>query len=328
MDNLISVIVPVYNVEAYLNKCIDSILKNDYQNIEVILVDDGSSDHSGKICDEYEQVDGRVSVIHKENGGLSSARNVGLKLAKGDFITFVDSDDSITSNMFRVMLKSALEHNADIVQCGYDRVDELGKIRSTETDSFQLLTDQKSIFKAFFVSGMIRFPSQMKLYRRKLLENHWFVEGKLHEDVMFISDILNSIKRYVIIPDVCYVYLLRKNSIMRSRFSEKRLDVLYAHQYAMNNYKEYASGYVYYYERHICLSCFNLYYLLYFSKGEKRYYKIINNVWELYKGDVIPRLREVCGSKSSRLELILFSINKKMAVIFYHWYRHSGFSKI
>lgn len=119
MNDLISIIVPVYNVEKYLNKCIDSIINQTYKNIEIILVDDGSTDNSGKICDEYLLRDSRIKVIHKNNGGLSSARNEGINISSGEYIGFVDSDDWVEPNMYEEMYKKILYSNADIVDCGY-----------------------------------------------------------------------------------------------------------------------------------------------------------------------------------------------------------------
>ena len=126
-EELISVIVPVYNVEKYLEKCIDSIINQTYQNLEIILVDDGSTDGSGKICDEYSRKDNRIKVIHKENGGLSDARNIGIKNANGGLIGFIDSDDYITENMFEVLQKDLRKYNADISSCDIQNVNEAGE---------------------------------------------------------------------------------------------------------------------------------------------------------------------------------------------------------
>ena len=122
MEDLISVIVPIYNVEKYINRCIDSIIEQTYTNLEIILVDDGSTDNSGSICDEYAKKDNRIKVIHKENGGVSSARNVGLDTAIGQYITFVDSDDYIEKKYCEILLKTLKKQKADCVACGYNRI--------------------------------------------------------------------------------------------------------------------------------------------------------------------------------------------------------------
>ena len=122
MNNLISVIIPVYNVEQYLSKCLDSVVNQTYKNLEVILVDDGSTDNSGKICDEFALKDNRIIVIHKSNGGLSSARNEGLKFAKGQYVGFVDSDDYIEIGMYEKLLEVSLKYGSDVVCSNYYRV--------------------------------------------------------------------------------------------------------------------------------------------------------------------------------------------------------------
>ena len=138
---LISVIVPIYKVEAYLRRGIDSILAQDYPNIEVILVDDGSPDNCGKICDEYAKKDKRIRVIHKPNGGLSSARNAGLDVAKGKYISFIDSDDSILPYMYSTMIKVIENNNLDIVTCGVQRIKPGEKIKETYTKDGKDLTE-------------------------------------------------------------------------------------------------------------------------------------------------------------------------------------------
>ena len=133
MDEKVSIIVPVYNVEKYLDKCIESIVNQTYRNIEIILVDDGSPDKCPEICNEWAKKDDRIKVIHKENGGLSSARNAALEIAQGDYITFVDSDDWIENDMIQSMLTCAAKNDADIVCCGFyfDNVDTTGPVSYT-----------------------------------------------------------------------------------------------------------------------------------------------------------------------------------------------------
>ena len=127
----ISIIIPVYNVEKFLHNCLDSVLKQTYRNLEIILIDDGSTDNSGKICDNYAKIDNRIIVIHKENGGVSSARNVALKIAKGDYIVWIDSDDFISKNMITYLCEKILEFNADIYFFNYNIIkkDKIEKIK-------------------------------------------------------------------------------------------------------------------------------------------------------------------------------------------------------
>ena len=125
MNKLVSIIIPVYNVEKYLAECIESVLKQTYQNIEILLIDDGSPDNSGKICDEYEEKDSRVRVIHKENGGVSSARNVGLEQANGEYITFIDSDDFVSESYIEELYIALENGNSDLAFCKYNHYNGL-----------------------------------------------------------------------------------------------------------------------------------------------------------------------------------------------------------
>ena len=130
---MISVIVPVYNVEKYLRQCLDSVLAQTYRELEIILVDDGSTDGSGAICDEYATRDSRIKVVHQQNGGLSSARNAGLDLATGEYVAFVDSDDYIHETMLELLYQALVENNADTVICNFERVDEKGDVISVRS---------------------------------------------------------------------------------------------------------------------------------------------------------------------------------------------------
>ena len=174
MNPEISIIVPVYNVEKYLKRCIDSILNQSFTNFELILVDDGSTDNSGKIIDEYAIKDERIKVIHKENGGQGSARNRGLDIAKGNYIGFVDSDDWIHKDMYKCMYKIINEDNTDIVQVGHNMVEEYTKDKRCNINNLNIICIDNIIEKfadcnSFEVLPLI-FPVN-KLYRRELWKN-------------------------------------------------------------------------------------------------------------------------------------------------------------
>ena len=151
----ISVVIPIYNVEKYIERCIDSVLNQTYMNLEIILVDDGSPDRCGEICDNYAQIDKRIRVIHKENGGLSSARNAGLRIATGDYISFVDSDDWIEPHMYETLLKNAINYKAQISSGGVTDLVEKGEtyipIKSTFNGNIEIFFDNKEeSIKRFF----------------------------------------------------------------------------------------------------------------------------------------------------------------------------------
>lgn len=224
-QSLISIIVPVYKVEKYLRRCIESILNQTYTNIEVILVDDGSPDDCPAICDEYAQKDSRIIVIHKENGGLSDARNAGLNIAKGKFIGFVDSDDYIAPDMYQILITAALTNNADITLCNYTRVNE----ENIKIESLQYATDKK-YSKSEFIQELIQpYGSYYvvvwnKLYRNTIFEDLRFPIGKQHEDEYVIHYMIDSSSVIVSVKDTLYYYLQRQGSIMSGEFNVKNLD--------------------------------------------------------------------------------------------------------
>ncbi|MCL2024064.1 MAG: glycosyltransferase [Oscillospiraceae bacterium] len=212
MEGLISVIVPVYNVESYLGKCLDSIVEQSYQNLQIILVDDGATDSSGQICDEYAARDGRIQVIHKPNGGLSSARNAGLDSARGQFIAFVDSDDFIARDMYEQLHRAAVENNADIAVCAYYHYNEKqGSIREIphKLDApFNKSLDEDS-------AALTLAPyAWNKLYRRESFPNFYFPESLVYEDIATVYPLMSRAKKITIVDKPLYYYLIsRENSI-------------------------------------------------------------------------------------------------------------------
>ena len=232
MDNkpLISVIVPIYNVEKYLRKCVDSILNQTYENLEIILVDDGSTDNCPKICDYYQKKDKRIRVIHKENGGLSDARNCGLDIAKGEYVGFVDSDDFIHHRMFELLLKYLLENNADISICNYTKVTEVDlKIdENIELKEINCYSKKEFIKKLVQEDGGKYIVAWNKLYKRKIFDQLRFPYGRQHEDEFIIHHVIDLSKKIVCINEYLYYYLQRNNSIMSQKFNVKYLDYGYA----------------------------------------------------------------------------------------------------
>ena len=237
-SGLISVIVPVYNVERYLKKCINSILDQTYENIEVVLVDDGSTDKSGAICDEYAAKDLRVTVIHKENGGLSSARNAGLKVAAGDLIGFVDADDYIEDTMYEKLKENMDKYGSDISVCQIyksykyftDLVDGLDKEEVYEgKDKFSNLENDN-----YFMTVV----AWNKLYKKDLFKRVKYPEGRLFEDSYVICDILSKAKKVSYLNEPLYYYTVRRSSISRS-YTEKHSENIEACDKIINSLKKY-----------------------------------------------------------------------------------------
>lgn len=230
----ISVIVPVYKVEKYLKRCVDSILNQTYTDFELVLVDDGSPDNSGKLCDEYAQKDGRIQVIHKENGGISSARNAGIDWvfahSNSDFFTFIDSDDAIKSNYLYTLSNYAQKNNADVVACKAIRVyndDELKTAMNTftnPTQPYRIYNGKEACINLYKTTSEISISPCTKLYKRDLFQNIRFPVGKIHEDQAVVPLLIYSTKKVVAADDVIYCYCCNSESIMGKPFYPKRFD--------------------------------------------------------------------------------------------------------
>lgn len=224
----ISIIVPVYNVEKYMNKCINSILKQTFKDFELILVDDGSTDHSGKICDDFEKMDSRIRVIHKKNGGLSSARNIGISNAHGDYLGFVDSDDYIAPDMYEVLYKNLIRENADISACGRYECYAGKKFKITES-YYKVLAVQEAV--EFILKGKNAGVSAWdKLYKKEVFNSICYPEGKIHEDAFVIILILMACKRVVFTSEQKYYYCCRADSITTKPFTKRNFDLIEAYR--------------------------------------------------------------------------------------------------
>lgn len=228
MDPLISVIVPVYNVEPFIRRCVESILNQSYKNLEIILVDDGSTDRCGELCEILAETDSRIKVVHQQNKGLSGARNTGLRIAKGEYLSFIDSDDAVSHFFYEMLVGIAESQNADIVSC--DRVDvyeeQLPPDAVLDDYAFETLTREKAF--EYLVNNRVFYQTVWdKLYRREVLRDLWFIEGKLHEDEFFTWKVLQNCNKVIHVSAPMYFYFHRKGSIMET-FSIGRLDFFQA----------------------------------------------------------------------------------------------------
>jgi len=229
---LVSVIVPVYNVEKHLHKCVDSILQQSYKNIEIILVDDGSPDSCPQICDDYTHVDDRVKVIHKQNGGLADARNAGIEIAGGEYISFLDSDDYIAPNMIEHLMNKIDLYDADISFCSLLRVREDTNVNAI----FQPAENDITFSGAEAIEWSFTHPipesisACAKLYRLKLFKGTGirFPVGRISEDVFIMHEIFFSAQRVVYSNQQLYFYLVRYGSISNKGFYKQQLDMIEA----------------------------------------------------------------------------------------------------
>lgn len=225
MEDLISVIVPIYNVEKYINKCIDSIINQTYTNLEIILVDDGSPDNCGKICDEYAKKDNRIKVIHKENGGLSDARNVGIKNAKGMYITVVDSDDYIEQKYIEILYKSIKENETDIAIGSHKVIYENGTIIDKSTNEENVI-ESKNVLKRILYDEGIDLSAWAKLYKKELFYSIQYPKDRLYEDAATTYKLIDASNKISIISKPIYNYMIRNNSITNNDFSKKKMDLI------------------------------------------------------------------------------------------------------
>ena len=219
----LSVIIPVYNVYEYLNQCLDSIIAQDYDNYELILVDDGSTDGSGELCNQYAANYKNAVVYHKENGGLSSARNYGINRAEGSYLCFIDSDDWIKPTMLSILMNEAENNSADVVACGFIRY-----YSDNDTRDYSGNSKQKQIFSGLEAKTELytNFSACGKIYRRELFDHIRFPEGKLYEDARTMYLLALEVEKYVLLSYKGYYYRQRPSSIMGTFSPERFADRL------------------------------------------------------------------------------------------------------
>ena len=251
MSAKLSVIIPVYNVELYLEKCIRSVINQSYRDLEIILVDDGATDSSGMICDRYAEVDSRIRVLHTSNGGLSVARNNGLKIAKGEYITFVDSDDYLLSDtIYEDCIKILYsDQRLECIQFSYHRVGIDGNILNTHTCEATEYFGRNIFFeKLENVSGSCAFsiqdPVWNKLYRKRAIGDILFRPGVKFEDAIFTMDVLMSLRGGIkLIPNIGYAYVENPNSIMGEKLTlSKATDAINSNLHVFEQAVELING--------------------------------------------------------------------------------------
>lgn len=222
----VSVIIPVFRTEKYLKKCIDSVLSQTYGNLEIVLVDDGSDDNSPSICDKYAERDERILVIHKENGGLSSARNAGLLKATGDYIAFADSDDYIDRDMYENLVENI--EDSDILICGYYSV-KGDSIKKQPGFSERTVLSKDEALKELFKDEKIKNHVWNKLFRKELFENIEFPEGKTFEDILTTYKLFEKAEKITFVPYFGYYYVDREDAISKQKDSETCFSRYWAH---------------------------------------------------------------------------------------------------
>lgn len=315
MKELVSVVLPIYNVDKYLIKCIETVINQTYKNIEIILVDDGSTDNSGTICDTFKEKDNRIKVIHKKNGGLSDARNIGLKNAHGRYICFIDSDDYISEKYVEKLYKLIKINNAQIALCNFQRVDENEQIISEEKILSEILSGKETLEKLnnknFYPSSVVAWN---KLYDISLFDNILYPIGKLHEDEFTTYKLYYIAPKVAITSEVLYYYRVVQTSITNRNFNKKRLDILEALEerikfFKCNNEQKLYELALIEYE-----SVLMIYYMnckLYLNNSKEIQKEILKKYQENYK-------EAVQSKQCSTINKIKFGIALKSPTLYYN----------
>jgi len=216
LEELISIIVPVYNIGKYLNKCVTSIVNQTYKKLEIILIDDGSTDNSGKICDEWKEKDNRIKVIHKENGGPSKARNYGIEVATGNYLFFVDGDDYIEQDMIEILYKNMIETGAQIVSGGYFK--EYFYSETVEYAKENYIMTPKEAYERMLTRNDFGNEIWDRLYKKELFEDLRFELNKIPEDVGMTFKILDKANKISHIDKPVYHYIQRQGSVEHKKY--------------------------------------------------------------------------------------------------------------
>lgn len=309
-DKLISIIVPVYNVEKYLKKCVYSILNQSYKNLEVILVNDGSTDNSGKICDELSREDSRINAYHKDNGGLSDARNYGVAKANGEYVGFVDSDDYIDQYMYENLYKAIRKYNTQIAECGITRVYKNNKLRPHyDGEEYSLVVDREGYLKEYLENRKVYGAAVCKLLSIDLAKVLKFPDGKVYEDVFYTLELLKKVDKYTLISGNYYYYYIRGNSITTKTFSSRDMDYIEIidkiGEYTLNNYTKLKEklfirqGFAY-------LSIFNQIIQLNDYRQIPEYSILIGKLKNIRSNIIFNKL----APKSLKIAIILLNINE------------------
>lgn len=242
MNPLISVIVPIYNVEKCLARCVDSIVNQTYKNLEIILVDDGSPDRCPQMCDDYAEKDSRIKVLHKKNGGLSDARNAGMAVATGEYISFIDSDDYVSDDFFECLLDVVNKENSDIAECSVVKFYEDNRFDEFSDDLSVKTYDTQDAMSALIAENPFHQYVWNKLYKTELVKDIPYAVGKLNEDEFWTYQVFGRANKVSKLNKTMYYYFQRNSSIMGVGYNIRRLDALEGkanrQKYIENNFPE------------------------------------------------------------------------------------------
>lgn len=294
----VSVIVPVYNVERYLEKCLDSIINQTYKNLDIILVDDGSPDGCGLICDNYAAKDNRITVIHQQNGGLSAARNAGIKASTGEYLSFIDSDDYVQSHFIERMVEICEQKEVDICICGFTSVENQLTAENTSVDVY---SRHDIIMKLCQDGTGVYTVAWNKIYKRYIFDELRFMNGRIHEDEAIMHKLLWRSEKTAVIEDCLYFYRHNEQSITNSAFSVKRLDAAIGYKERIVFFKELSE------EKAAVLT--EAVYCYFLRENFANIKKCIKN-WKYWKAEMKSAYKNViCSSQVGIVKKISLSIH-------------------
>lgn len=318
MLHKVSVIVPVYKVEKYLNRCLDSILNQTYRNLEIILVDDGSPDNCGKIADNYAKRDNRIKVIHKPNGGLSDARNHGMQSVSGEFTVFVDSDDWLDSEMIEELVGNRQKYDADVVQTAfYYAYDDylLFDNRYYSKDDPPVILDQNSLMQELVKNEKVKNFAWGKLYKTELIKDIPFEKGVLFEDVFWAHRVMQRVSRYVILNRPKCYYYQRSDSIVAT-YTPRNLDILKGLKVRHLFIEEFYQDLIDESLKVILKTCLEHYYLL-LRNRKKDIGGSHRKAIQRYINENLPRFKKAVAEDGClKRQLFLFSIHPYLNILF------------
>ena len=306
-ENLVSVIIPVYGVEKYLDKCVESVIKQTYTNLEIILVDDGSPDNCPKMCDDWTKKDDRIKVIHKQNGGQGSARNMALDICKGDYICFIDSDDYVEPNYVETLLTACLTHNADIAICKIITIDEK-TLKTEDITQFHntIFADKNLVYNAYENQEIYTHSPCNKLYAKSIFKTLRYPEIRMCEDSAIYLQTFYFAKKIVAIPNVLYNYIIHTGSTMRRAMTLERIDSIFKNYdisigfLQENNYTTLLHPEV--------VACLNCCIGQYHATKDKKIKRYIKNCYKNYR----KKYKAIVSFKNAPLKLKLKMIYMKI----------------
>ncbi len=300
---LISVIVPIYKVEPYLEKCVQSIQNQTYKNLEIILVDDGSPDACGDMCDKFAQEDSRIIVVHRENGGLSAARNSGLDVAHGEYVGFVDSDDYIDGDMLECLYRELVAHKSELAVCRARILSEHDG-QPFDTAASYSVTEYRGDEAHRYILQNLDNSVWNKLFFREAIGALRFPHGKIHgEDFIFVLQYLRRITQIVVLNCEKYNYIKHKNSITQSSFSKSSLDEIYVKDYIQDYISQYYPNYLYLANKWCVKARINIVRQIMLSEHKNTWHDELRSCREYIKRNYRSVRRDL--SKKERMEYFL-----------------------